>query len=230
MTTHPVFLPRESHGQRNLAGYGPWSRKNVQQYWGNNITFHSNFASDFSESTFIFCPQEPRKPECRSYFHSLGLLRISWTQDTPCPVILNHLLRHCAGEPGHDPNYQDKSQTPHPYVLLPQTFVLCWSLLLNSSYTQATRKLDCGRQNHLLHRMLHAILCLHICGDRDIPVGRDVIWPICGLLHVTLFSTQLSCPRSFVPYWWVHNTLGVQSVPWLLPTFYLNCPLEEIIS
>ena len=22
----PVFLPRESHGQRNLAGYSPWSR------------------------------------------------------------------------------------------------------------------------------------------------------------------------------------------------------------
>ena len=23
----PVFLPRESHGQRNLAGYSPWGRK-----------------------------------------------------------------------------------------------------------------------------------------------------------------------------------------------------------
>ena len=22
--THPVFLPRESHGQRSLAGYSPW--------------------------------------------------------------------------------------------------------------------------------------------------------------------------------------------------------------
>ena len=27
MTTHPVFLPGESHGQRNLAGYSPWSCK-----------------------------------------------------------------------------------------------------------------------------------------------------------------------------------------------------------
>ena len=23
----PVFLPGESHGQRSLAGYGPWGRK-----------------------------------------------------------------------------------------------------------------------------------------------------------------------------------------------------------
>ena len=184
LTTHPVLAPRESHGQRKLAGYRPRSHKNFQQDWANNTTFHPNFASDVSESTFIFCPQEPRKPECWSHFHSLGLLRISQTPDTPCPVILNHLLRHCAGKPGHDPNYQDESQTPHPYVLLPQTFVLCWSLLLNSSCTQATRKLGCGRQNHLLHRMPPAVLlCLHVCGDRDVPVGSDGVRQICGHLQ-----------------------------------------------
>ena len=27
MTTHPVSLPGESHGQRNLAGYSPWGCK-----------------------------------------------------------------------------------------------------------------------------------------------------------------------------------------------------------
>ena len=229
MTTLPVFLPRESHGQRNLVGYSPWSHKNIRQYWGNNITFHSNFAADFSESTFIFCPQEPRKPECWSHFHSLGLLRISWTPDTPLPVTLNHLLCHCAEEPGHDPNYYNKSQTPHPYVLLPQAFVLCWSLLLNSSYTQTTRKLDCVRQNHLLHRMHHAILCLHTCGDRDVHVGSDGIWPICGHLQP---SSLHSChvPEALFLIGGCIILLGVQSVPWLLPTFYLNCPLEEIIS
>ena len=26
MATHSVFLPRESHGQRSLAGYSPWGR------------------------------------------------------------------------------------------------------------------------------------------------------------------------------------------------------------
>ena len=27
MATTPVFLPGESHGQRSLAGYSPWGRK-----------------------------------------------------------------------------------------------------------------------------------------------------------------------------------------------------------
>ena len=27
MTTHPVFLPGESHEQRSLAGYSPWGHK-----------------------------------------------------------------------------------------------------------------------------------------------------------------------------------------------------------
>ena len=27
MATHSMFLPGESHGQRSLAGYSPWSRK-----------------------------------------------------------------------------------------------------------------------------------------------------------------------------------------------------------
>ena len=27
METTPVFLPRESHGQRSLAGYCPWGHK-----------------------------------------------------------------------------------------------------------------------------------------------------------------------------------------------------------
>ena len=27
MTTMPAFFPGESHGQRSLAGYSPWGRK-----------------------------------------------------------------------------------------------------------------------------------------------------------------------------------------------------------
>ena len=57
-------------------------------------------------------------------FILLGFSEYPELQTPPCPVILNHLLCHCAGEPGLDPNYQDKSQTRHPCVLLPQTFVL----------------------------------------------------------------------------------------------------------
>ena len=29
----PVFLPGESHGQRDLVGYSPWSRKNWTRLW-----------------------------------------------------------------------------------------------------------------------------------------------------------------------------------------------------
>ena len=27
MATHPVFLPEKSYGQKNLAGYSPWDRR-----------------------------------------------------------------------------------------------------------------------------------------------------------------------------------------------------------
>ena len=30
MATHPVFLPGQSHGQRNLVGYNPQGRKRVR--------------------------------------------------------------------------------------------------------------------------------------------------------------------------------------------------------
>ena len=69
-------------------------------------------------------------------------------------------------------------------MLLSRPLILFGFLLLNSSYTQATRKPDCRRQNHLLHRMPHAVLlCLNICGDRDIPVGSDGVRPIRGHLQ-----------------------------------------------
>ena len=29
----PVFLPGESHGQRTLAGYSPWGRKELNMTW-----------------------------------------------------------------------------------------------------------------------------------------------------------------------------------------------------
>ena len=29
----PVFLPRDSHGQRSLEGYGSWGRKELDRDW-----------------------------------------------------------------------------------------------------------------------------------------------------------------------------------------------------
>ena len=39
MATHPVLLPGESHGQRGLEGYGPWSRKELDMT--ELLHFHS---------------------------------------------------------------------------------------------------------------------------------------------------------------------------------------------
>ena len=229
MTTHPVFLPRESHGQRKLAGYSPWSRKNVRQYWGNNITFHSNFASDFSESTFIFCPQEPRKPECWSHFHSLGLLRISWIPDTPCPVILHHLLRHCAGETGHDLNYQDKSllHTPMYYFLRHLSFAdLCYSTVITSKLLENLIVED-RTISFIGYIIQFFFACIFVVTEIFLLAVTAYDWfvAVCNPLLYTVVMSQKLCSLLAGAH-----TLGIQSVPWLLPTFYLNCPLEEIIS
>ena len=37
MATTPVFLPGESHGQRSLAGYSPWSHKELDL---TEVTYH----------------------------------------------------------------------------------------------------------------------------------------------------------------------------------------------
>ena len=42
MTTHPVFLSGEFHGQRSLEGYGPWGCKE------SNTTERLSTVSDFS--------------------------------------------------------------------------------------------------------------------------------------------------------------------------------------
>ena len=39
----PVFLPRESHGQRNLRGYSSWSHR-IRQDWSNLACTHASLA------------------------------------------------------------------------------------------------------------------------------------------------------------------------------------------
>ena len=134
-----------------------------------------------SEPTSLYCPQDPRKPEWWGHLHPPGLLRVSRTPGASVPVVLSHLHGHGAGEPGHGHDHQEQPQTPHPHVLFSQPLILCWFLLLYGGYAQTVGKLGCGRQDHLLHRMLLAVLLgLHICGDRDFHVGSDGLWPICG--------------------------------------------------
>ena len=46
MTTHPVFLPGEFHGQRSLVGYSP------QDYKESNMTELLSTAQDREQSCF----------------------------------------------------------------------------------------------------------------------------------------------------------------------------------
>ena len=44
----PVFLPGESHGQRNLAGCSPWGQKRIEHGWAtNNKNTHSFFKQSY---------------------------------------------------------------------------------------------------------------------------------------------------------------------------------------
>ena len=52
MTTNPVFLPGESHGQKNLMDYGPWGCKELETteqlsmywIWMSNLYFKMNMS------------------------------------------------------------------------------------------------------------------------------------------------------------------------------------------
>ena len=55
MATTPVFLPGESHGQRSLAGYSPWSRKESDR---TEVTWHGTSQSiqSFSHVQLLVTP------------------------------------------------------------------------------------------------------------------------------------------------------------------------------
>ena len=134
----------------------------------------------FSNNNSVVCW---RKSECWSRVHPLGLLRIPWPPGFLVPGFPHHLCSHRGGKTGHDHHHQDQSQTLHSHVLSSQSLVLCWFLLFHHSYTQTLREFGCGRQNHLVHGMHHAILLgLYVWSGRDIHVGSDGLLLICGRL------------------------------------------------
>ena len=45
----PVFLPEKSHGQRSLAGYSPWGRKELDMTERLTLTFTSAQHLEFGE-------------------------------------------------------------------------------------------------------------------------------------------------------------------------------------
>ena len=61
----PVFLPGKFHGQRNLVGYSPWSRR-VGHDWATSLSFFSlwlqgNYSKNLAFSSlkfFLFSPSD----------------------------------------------------------------------------------------------------------------------------------------------------------------------------
>ena len=65
MQPTPVFLPGESHGQRNLVGYSPWGHKESGTTHRLTLSLHCTFLriclnlSSYNFSTFCFLFKNP---------------------------------------------------------------------------------------------------------------------------------------------------------------------------
>ena len=63
----PVFLPGESHGQKNLAGYSPWGRKQSDTTEQLQFHFHFIYRSVCMSVSQLICPL-PFSPLVTSLF------------------------------------------------------------------------------------------------------------------------------------------------------------------
>ena len=68
----PVFLPRKSHGQRSLAGYGPWDCEELDMIEHTHTNTHTEYCfltygpfSDFTKHSInIFYSKSKKKRKC----------------------------------------------------------------------------------------------------------------------------------------------------------------------
>ena len=86
----PVFLPGESHGQRNLAGYSPWGHKESGTTW--NSLAHTQTTQGFLGGSVVknLCLQ------CRRRGFEPWIRKIPWRskwQLTPLSCLENHMDR-----------------------------------------------------------------------------------------------------------------------------------------
>ena len=58
----PVFLPRKSHGQRNLVGYSPWDCKGVGHNWAAKQQPHAPLDAMHREGDTIMSVQRSSQP------------------------------------------------------------------------------------------------------------------------------------------------------------------------
>ena len=77
----PVSLPRESHGQRNLAGYSPWGRKELDTTQRLNNSEISRFLVFFAD------PYITPSPRCAGYCSCRVSREVRWCESSNfgCP-------------------------------------------------------------------------------------------------------------------------------------------------
>ena len=104
----PVFLPRESHGQRSLVGYGPWGHKESDT---TEVTYHI-------QSCYIFLQRVLNCPDC-------GYTVTAFTQTK---------TQSCDKEIQPNANCMWSSRHPQPDCMLqpPHFWILCYSRLCYS--------------------------------------------------------------------------------------------------
>ena len=126
MATHSVFLPRESHGQRSLVGYGPWGHKESDT---TEVTYHI-------QSCYIFLQRVLDCPDCG---HTVTAFTQTKTQS-------------CDKETRPNASCMWSSRHPQPDCMLqpPHFWILCYSRLAENPLFKADAS---PLQNSRVHQM-----------------------------------------------------------------------------
>ena len=71
MATTPVFLPGESHGQRNLAGCSPWGHKEVGHDWMTERLSTAQQVQVSHHIEYVFLQSQLNSQKCDCSFASV---------------------------------------------------------------------------------------------------------------------------------------------------------------
>ena len=98
---NPVFLPGESHGQKSLAGYSPWGRKEsdtpeqvngrARAAWIPSHNWRETWAPQPEDLTC--CGQDLMQPKVNKY---ISFKKIKYRGFSGCPMV-RALHPHCSG-------------------------------------------------------------------------------------------------------------------------------------
>ena len=98
----PVFLPGESHGQRSLVGYSPWSRR-VRQDWATSLHFTGSLVLLLLSALCLSLLIHPVGVLSPSLVHRMEIRGFDVSPETFCfePGHDGHHVTECVGFPLH---------------------------------------------------------------------------------------------------------------------------------